>query len=356
MNTNSYTLARLSILSTIFILLTACNLPRADSSPTLDVTRAYQTVEARLTEAATRTLLASSLPTDSESATKSPTLVVTTSGTEPATTQTPGQKCDQAAPGVPIDVTIPDDMVMQPGQNFIKTWRLKNNGTCTWTQQYSVAFFSSELMGAPASVPMPKDVPPGQTVDVSVEMVAPQEAGTFQGNWKLRNASKTWFGVGPNGDLPFWVRIVVSAPADETPTITQTEASVTGTPTGTEEGSPGVQVSGTTNLLPSDRINLDTNQINVGSGEDLEYMLIDQDLLLAPLGGVLIGVYGQSTPTLNDCQSFAMDASPLSLDDLYQGVYLCYRTDQGLHGWSRLLNLNSNNATLTMQILTWSQQ
>jgi hypothetical protein len=41
---------------------------------------------------------------------------------------------------------------------------------------------------------------------------------------------------------------------------------------------------------------------------------------------------------------------------MYQGAYLCYRTDQGLYGWVRLLNLDMDNATLTVEILTWSQE
>jgi hypothetical protein len=40
---------------------------------------------------------------------------------------------------------------------------------------------------------------PGQTVEITVDMVAPLKPGTYQGNWKLRNASNVLFGIGPNG-------------------------------------------------------------------------------------------------------------------------------------------------------------
>jgi hypothetical protein len=117
-----------------------------------------------------------------------------------------------------------------------------------------------------------------------------------------------------------------------------------------------VQVSGTTNLIPTDKINLDTNQINVGGGEDLSYETVGDQLSLAPAGSAIVGAYGPSTPTIDDCQGAAMGASPLPLDSLYQGVYLCYRTDQGLFGWARLLNLELSTNTLTIQILTWAVQ
>ena len=30
------------------------------------------------------------------------------------------------------DVTIPDGTVLQPNETFVKTWRIKNIGTCAW--------------------------------------------------------------------------------------------------------------------------------------------------------------------------------------------------------------------------------
>ncbi len=116
-------------------------------------------------------------------------------------TSTPGEAiqavtlaalCNQAAAGNPIDITIPDDSLIPPGQSFIKTWKLVNIGTCTWTTLYSASFFYGDRMGAPESVPLQANVLPAQSVEISVEMVAPQDPGTYQGNWKLSN---------PNGGL-----------------------------------------------------------------------------------------------------------------------------------------------------------
>jgi hypothetical protein len=89
-------------------------------------------------------------------------------------------------------------------------------------------------------------------VDISVDMIAPATAGTYQGNWKLRNASNVFFGIGPGGGSPFWVRIVVSTSLTS---VATTSASTTITPTTPQPG--GVQASGQRTLANNDGLDLD---------------------------------------------------------------------------------------------------
>jgi hypothetical protein len=106
------------------------------------------------------------------------------------------------------DVTIPDNTKLAPGESFTKTWRLKNIGNTTWTSSYSLAFDSGDSMSAPASKQLtPGSVAPGETVDVSVNLVAPNPTGEYKGNWKLRNASNVIFGS-------IYVQIVVGTGND----------------------------------------------------------------------------------------------------------------------------------------------
>ena len=109
------------------------------------------------------------------------------------------------------DVTIPDGTSMAAGTAFVKTWRLKNIGTCTWSTSYALVFNSGELMGATASVPMPSSVPPGGEVNLTVNMTAPAAAGHYRGYWQLRNASSVLFGIGAGANSPFWVDIYVTS-------------------------------------------------------------------------------------------------------------------------------------------------
>ena len=109
------------------------------------------------------------------------------------------------------DLTVPDGTSYTVGTAFTKTWRLMNVGSCAWTTSYSLVFFSGESLGAPSSINLPVDVPPGQMVDISINMTAPKTGGHFRGYWKLNDPSITGgqFGIGSNGADPFWVDINV---------------------------------------------------------------------------------------------------------------------------------------------------
>ena len=107
------------ISSVILATVTGCNFPgRSNSTPSLDVTQAYQTVEAQLTQAASLTPKKEKItPTLKEtsgvtpSATLEISATITPSQTSPSATGVT-KLCDQSSPGVPIDVTIPDDTEM----------------------------------------------------------------------------------------------------------------------------------------------------------------------------------------------------------------------------------------------------
>ncbi len=64
-------------------------------------------------------------------------------------------------------------------------------------------------MGAEATVPLELSTAPGEQVELSINMVAPPDPGSYRGYWKLRNANGQVFGFGTNGDEAIWVDIVV---------------------------------------------------------------------------------------------------------------------------------------------------
>jgi hypothetical protein len=139
--------------------------------------------------------------------------------TQPVTEATPGGQgatCTYKAVFVD-DVTIPDNSVIPAGQAFVKTWRVRNEGTCIWGPTghnlHALAFTSGEQMGAPVEVPLPAEVRPGDTVDVSVTMQAPTAAGRYTSNWLFRvdgdPAGVNWVGVGDKRSDPLFVIIRV---------------------------------------------------------------------------------------------------------------------------------------------------
>jgi hypothetical protein len=106
------------------------------------------------------------------------------------------------------DVTVPDGTQFSPGETFTKTWRLQNRGTCTWTPDYDVVFYSGAQMSG-TTMQVPGYVPPGQSVDVAVTFTAPSAPGHYIGYWILRNSSGSLFGTGAWADETFYVDIYV---------------------------------------------------------------------------------------------------------------------------------------------------
>jgi hypothetical protein len=137
-------------------------------------------------------------------------------------------------------VTVPDGTIFQPSVTFSKTWRLKNVGTCTWTN-YSLIFDSGEKMGGPDSALIPASVAPGQTVDITIQLTSPATAATYRGYWKLKNNTGVPFGIGSAGTKSFWVEIKVSGTGTVPSTATKTNTpSTPNTPV-----TPATPVAGT---------------------------------------------------------------------------------------------------------------
>ncbi len=107
------------------------------------------------------------------------------------------------------DITIPDDTEMSPGDTFVKTWRIQNDGTCTWSPEYKLVFTSGDQMSAPESVKLPSIIEPGSSVDISVDFTTPQADGTYRSSWQMQTPGGTIFGTGQDRNLPVWVQIKV---------------------------------------------------------------------------------------------------------------------------------------------------
>lgn len=347
----------------LLIGLAGCVYSGGAIAPTLkvDPTQALRTVQALLTATSpAQDVLNPSDNTSPEIETPLPTQEPTKQPTRtPVGSPTSTPICDRAAAGSPIDVTVPDDTSMTPGQAFTKTWKLENSGSCTWTKDYTVVFFYGDLMGAMDIVPLASYVEPGQTIEISVEMVAPATAGPYQGNWKLRNDDGALFGIGPAGDAPFWVRIIVAETGLSSPAATSLPTSiptVTETPLPTSIPSPTPQVSaqGLVELETDYLLDLDMAVINPLQGADLAYRTGSAGFhWLIPQGEALLGVYGDEPPGVQECLSSTMSAAPIAVESLASGLYLCYQTIQGQSGWLSLLSYNNLTFKISLEILTW---
>ena len=130
----------------------------------------------------------------------------------PVATQQPSSASCVNAMSYVADVTVKDGEVYRPGAGFRKTWRIYNNGTCTWNTNYYLDFASGDRMNG-NSVRIPTTVQPGQTVDISVDLTAPNANGKYKGNWQMRSPQ------GANFGQVIWVSIQVNGNAYQ-PTAT----------------------------------------------------------------------------------------------------------------------------------------
>ncbi len=208
----------------LILLLSACNMPNGSPSS------AEQTVIIERSVAETVAAgTAATIQSDDPAITETPD--PTTEQVIPTDTNTP--EADTPTPtNTPIpcnlgrfvtDVTIPDGTIYEPGEVFTKTWRIRNIGSCAWTSGYDIIFSGGDAMSAPSTVQITSGtVDPGQNVDVSVNLTAPASAGTYRGNWQLRDPSDVIFGIENSTSGFFWVEIEVKVPTAVPAPVTAT--------------------------------------------------------------------------------------------------------------------------------------
>jgi hypothetical protein len=204
-----------SIVLLVALGMTGCgpaSTPSSGEESTPDVaairTSAASTVVAQFTLTAAVFTPTASLPTETAAAT---TQLGVTPGVTVTATQPFAQVTDASGTTIALcdglqfvsDVTVPDDTRMSPGQDFLKTWRVKNVGSCPWEGDHSLVYAGyTDEMGGQAQ-PLTQVVQPGQEVEVSVQFTAPDEIGEYLSAWQMSNAAGVTF------EEIIFVRIVV---------------------------------------------------------------------------------------------------------------------------------------------------
>ena len=176
----------------------------------------------------TQTPTATVPPTESAAAKEQSTATTLPPGTPPTAEiarPTNDPACTNSAAFV-SDVTIPDNTPIAAGTPFTKTWRVSNTGTCVWGPDYTLSHYSDERMSAPASVPLSITYP-GQTADISVDLVAPNSPGTRRGNFVIKNPAGLIMKVNEDSRLWLIINVTLAAP---------TATTAPGAPTGSGAG------------------------------------------------------------------------------------------------------------------------
>jgi hypothetical protein len=315
----------------LVITAAACNLPsrQIDMRPTY----AVETVQARLTLGPVNT----SIP-DSPLPTGTGTLPSSTERGPETPTNTPIPPTETNAPceraGFVSDVTVPDGTIFSAGESFTKTWRLKNLGTCTWTPDHELLFKDGDSMGGPASQQFTTgSVAPGQTVDISVNLVAPSTDGVYKGFWWIRADSGVVFGIGASGQSPFFIEIEVGEPPPtEIPPLS----------------------NGKVDVDQTYSIDFDTGSITSGLDADLWFHVVSPvEKYLEPKNGAQFK-HLTTVPSLEKCQTEVLSASAIPFGGVSVGDWLCYRTNEGNVGRTEVEGITPGEPqTIKFDYITW---
>lgn len=212
---------KLGLLIILFAsILAACN-GQTSAEPTIDpdtiYTAAAMTVEAQLTQAAeqnpsptftqappTETLAPPQQPTQNAQQTE---VMQTGQPGQPVATSTPLVLASfTASPPPPsakplyeiVDQDPDDGAVLSKSLKFDMTWTIKNTGTETWTELYTIEFFLGDRIGGGHYTinryNFREPVEPGETTVLIVDMMTPSTGGEYYSWWKLKDDLGNNFG------------------------------------------------------------------------------------------------------------------------------------------------------------------
>ncbi|OJT04449.1 Protein NBR1 -like protein [Trametes pubescens] len=106
------------------------------------------------------------------------------------------------------DNNIADGQIFPPGAEFVKSWRMKNVGSCDWPESTELVFVAGDRMAPGANTPIKVNVgvvKAGEEVEVVAgEMKAPEVPGKYVSSWRLSDGQGNLFGHS------VWVDITVA--------------------------------------------------------------------------------------------------------------------------------------------------
>lgn len=202
----SKTRSLLAFAVTAALLITSCG-ESTDTQSAIQ-TSVAETVAAQAPTAAPATEgapAATSIPTQTPFATP----LTPVAFLSPTAASGPGSKAECAKASLQEDGPPVDGKIFKPGDQFTKTWYIKNESTCVWDTSYKIIFWDGDLLGGGYVYNLPQVTGPGQAVPVSLVLIAPATPGTYRSEWKLQTPDNINYGVGVYQSA-FYTEIVVA--------------------------------------------------------------------------------------------------------------------------------------------------
>jgi hypothetical protein len=183
--------------SVIFMLLLgiiACGLPtEIPPTPTLNLPITF-TIQAAIQQTATVVALTpTALPTSTATVAPPPAATIPCDAAEITGESEPRERA-----------------ILKFGAKTNKIWRLKNIGACAWTTRYILSSKGGSLPSSDNLIFLSNAVAPGEVIEVSVPITAPNTYGFYQEGWVLLNANGQSVNVQNTSDSTLWIKIIAS--------------------------------------------------------------------------------------------------------------------------------------------------
>jgi len=91
------------------------------------------------------------------------------------------------------DVTVPPGTVMQKDEEFTKTWKVQNTGTCDWLYQYHLVLLSGDDLKASGDF-IQRKVTVWDWAELGITFTAPHKGGTYTSYWRMADGDGHMFG------------------------------------------------------------------------------------------------------------------------------------------------------------------
>lgn len=91
------------------------------------------------------------------------------------------------------DLTIPDGTEVSPGDEVVKRWLIRNEGSCNWNRSYSLQLISGLSLGVSKEIAL---FPARQSSEAVIEIIftAPSNPGNYNSWWQAYDPDGDRFG------------------------------------------------------------------------------------------------------------------------------------------------------------------
>jgi len=93
-----------------------------------------------------------------------------------------------------VSETIPSGSRLHPGERFVKTWQIKNIGTCDWNREFKITYVGGYDFQGADTTRIREKVTAGSTVEVSMSIDAPNDLTSYSSSWQIATDEGVLFG------------------------------------------------------------------------------------------------------------------------------------------------------------------